>query len=153
MQITCVALEFCGKVKTMWVEGAGEDKKTLSGEEVLFQTNTVFFGERSNPLGRSGIKNSDGLLHKSGQTDYVFSCTFPRILPSSFESNFGSIRYFLKGKNEICEGEQKEFLYVHTQLFLLSSGCVSTTIKVHLHRTIYSILQIVRGKSLGKMHT
>jgi len=102
MKVMCVDLDFCGKVKTTWVEGAGEDKKTLSGEEVLFRMNTVFFGQRSNAVGGGGVdtitKSGDGLLHKSGQTNYVFSCSFPRILPSSFESNFGSIRYFLKGK-------------------------------------------------------
>ena len=36
-----ISVEFCGRVKTCWCEGAGEEKKTHNGDDVLFKNTKV----------------------------------------------------------------------------------------------------------------
>ena len=38
-----ISVEFSGRVKTCWVEGAGEEKKTHTGDQILFKKSKVLY--------------------------------------------------------------------------------------------------------------
>ena len=43
IMVVGISVEFCGRVKTCWCEGAGEEKKTHNGDDVLFKNTKVSF--------------------------------------------------------------------------------------------------------------
>ncbi|CAD7093273.1 unnamed protein product [Hermetia illucens] len=90
-----IIVRFLGEANTNWQEtrkvtnseGKEEDEtENLSGHEEYFQIQYYLLGG----------KNSAEIELPSGQHTYPFTCALPPTLPSSFEGEWGHVRYTIK---------------------------------------------------------
>ena len=90
-----IKIRFAGESNTTWSEtrkvtGADgkdtEETEYLTGHEEYFDINYYLLGG----------KNSNEIELPAGQHTYPFTCALPPTLPSSFEGEFGHIRYTIK---------------------------------------------------------
>uniref|UniRef100_A0A914XGF5 Arrestin C-terminal-like domain-containing protein n=1 Tax=Plectus sambesii TaxID=2011161 RepID=A0A914XGF5_9BILA len=98
-KINEILLELKGRARTYWTKHSGKSRKHCSDSEPYFceQFNTNYthrFG------GASGDRSDPERIIPVGRHEVPFSYTLPKTLPSSFEGEFGCIRYTCKA---ICE--------------------------------------------------
>ncbi|XP_057295847.1 arrestin domain-containing protein 3-like [Hydractinia symbiolongicarpus] len=79
-------LEFTGEVYTYWTEVIANEKREFHGQDTLFAAKRLLFGGYTH-------EQKGSIVHSSGKSIYEFKYTCPDILPSSFESSEGCIRY------------------------------------------------------------
>lgn len=95
MNMRGLRIEFDGKAMCHWTkeEGTGDEKRTVSynGNETYFNLVSVLFGNLPNA-------GSHTFQHPDGRHTYQFNFSLPNPLPSSFEGEFGHIRYILKAQ-------------------------------------------------------
>lgn len=94
--ISGIIIRFLGEANTQWSETRRvtntetnkdeEETENLSGHEEYFQTQYYLLG----------AKNSSEIELPSGSHKYPFTCSLPPTLPSSFEGEFGHVRYTIK---------------------------------------------------------
>ncbi|CAJ0581147.1 unnamed protein product, partial [Mesorhabditis spiculigera] len=94
-KINEILLEIKGRARTYWTKDRGKSRKHCAHSEPYFleQFNTNYthkFGS---------VENQERIL-PAGKHEIPFSYTLPKFLPSSFEGEFGFIRYTIKA---LCE--------------------------------------------------
>lgn len=90
-----IKIRFLGEARTKWVETekrqnqegkTEEERKDVEGHEEYFQISYYLLG---------GANSGETELPPGAHT-YPFTCSLPPQLPSSFEGEFGFVRYTIK---------------------------------------------------------
>lgn len=91
-----IKIKFLGEAKTEWTESENrkneatgkteEERKEVNGHEEYFQISYYLLG---------GVNSSETEL-PAGSHSYPFTCALPPQLPSSFEGEYGYVRYTIK---------------------------------------------------------
>ncbi|MFH4974770.1 hypothetical protein AB6A40_001479 [Gnathostoma spinigerum] len=91
-KVSEILLELKGRARTHWTKHSGKSRSHCSQSEPYFceQFNTCYTHKFSSPT-KDG-KGTERILPE-GRHEIPFSYTLPKSLPSSFEGEFGHIRY------------------------------------------------------------
>ncbi|XP_078330339.1 arrestin domain-containing protein 17-like [Crassostrea virginica] len=93
MKMREIRLEFKGKARVHWTveHGTGENRHTVeySASEPYFYNVVPVFGR--------GLSGGDEYILPPGQHYFPFSFILPPGLPSSFEGEYGQVRYLVRG--------------------------------------------------------
>uniref|UniRef100_T1GVS0 Arrestin-like N-terminal domain-containing protein n=1 Tax=Megaselia scalaris TaxID=36166 RepID=T1GVS0_MEGSC len=87
-KVRSIIIRFLGEANTEWIRKQKDEEETeyLKEHEEYFQIQTYLLG----------CKNSSEIELPSGTHTYPFTCALPPTLPSSFEGEFGHVRYTVK---------------------------------------------------------
>lgn len=95
MFLTGIVIRFLGEANTNWSETKKvrdeqgkehEETEQLTGHEEYFENSFYLVGGKSGPE----------ITLPAGQQTYPFTCLLPTTLPSSYEGEFGHVRYTIK---------------------------------------------------------
>ncbi|CAG7817566.1 unnamed protein product [Allacma fusca] len=81
-----IKLKLIGKAKTHWKESSGRSTTTVSDEENYIDEKVYLFGYEAD--------GSESTL-PGGNHNYTFYFQLPEQIPSSFESRYGTVKYYL----------------------------------------------------------
>lgn len=93
-----ILLELKGRAKTYWTKHSGKSRKHYSQAEPYFceQFNTYY----THQFTQTTFGNKKERILPDGRHEIPFSYTLPKTLPSSFEGEYGFIRYTCKATCE-----------------------------------------------------
>ncbi|TKR76313.1 hypothetical protein L596_017470 [Steinernema carpocapsae] len=97
-----ILLELKGRARTYWTKHSGKSRSHCSHSEPYFceQFNTNYTAKFTVTTQSEKKKNSSERILPEGRHEVPFSYTLPKTLPSSFEGDYGYIRYTCRA---ICE--------------------------------------------------
>ncbi|VDN60865.1 unnamed protein product [Dracunculus medinensis] len=97
-KVSEILLELKGRARTYWTKHSGQSRKHCSSAEPYFceQFNTCY----THKFSRASLDIKEGRILPEGYHEIPFSYILPKNLPTSFEGEFGFIRYTCKATCE-----------------------------------------------------